>query len=113
MVAQCMEDKRTTPLTCSCTCNCMSSEHQTVDLSNKYMTKDFLRCVCNCMSKQFSEIHVKDFLRCMCSCMSKQFSEMHVQLHMQLNVKGAVLLSSIHCSTMAKISQKIFRHVLI
>ena len=35
------------------------------------------------------------------------------RIHSQLHVKGAVLLSSMHCATMAKISQKILRHALI
>jgi hypothetical protein len=35
------------------------------------------------------------------------------RIHWQLHVKGAVLLSSMHCATMAKISQKILRHALI
>jgi hypothetical protein len=35
------------------------------------------------------------------------------RIQWQLHVKGAVLLSSMHCATMAKISQKILRHALI
>ena len=35
------------------------------------------------------------------------------RIHWQLHVKGAVLLSSMHCATIAKISQKILRHALI
>ncbi len=35
------------------------------------------------------------------------------RIHWQVHVKGAVLLSSIHCATMTKISQKILRHTLI
>jgi hypothetical protein len=38
---------------------------------------------------------------------------LHFQNHWQLHVKCAVLLSSMHCETMAKISQKILRHTLI
>jgi hypothetical protein len=35
------------------------------------------------------------------------------RIHWELHVKGAVLLSSIHCTTMTKISQKILLHALI
>ncbi len=35
------------------------------------------------------------------------------RIHLQMHVKGVVLLSSVHCATMEKISQKILRHALI
>jgi hypothetical protein len=77
------------------------------------------QCFCAVISVRLRKARANEVPLCFrCAASLRTHPHMYHQrsalsrIHWQLHVKGAVLLSSIHCATMAKISQKILRHDL-
>ncbi len=78
------------------------------------------QCFCAVISVRLREARANEVPLCFrCATSLRTHPHMYHQryapsrIHWQLFVKGAVLLSSMHCATMVKIFQKILRHTLI
>ncbi len=77
------------------------------------------QCFCVVISVRFRKARANEVPLCF-RCAASLCTHPHMyhersvlsRIHWKLHVKGAVLLSSMHCATMSKISQKILRHAL-